>query len=237
MTKTKSIYLASGYVYVGSYFTALIDASFILFCFVFVMCACNVLGVLVSMCVRVLCMCAVHNHLSWKTSQWPGEQGADQSGTARAAAAVCMDTASHGTGQDVNHGCLWLGAGGGGVILLCAVCSKSWNWSGCGSWLSVIGGRWGGGSSCFVQFAAAVCMGTASHGGGGGFQGNVTVVCTWEIWGGGGAWLMQSMAAIRTQQIMQVIFVLVCNKLWGGEGWGKEVGWPAVFAAVHRLCL
>ena len=59
------------------------------------------------------------------------------------------------------------------------------------------------------------------------------LVCDWrrrpERWvvvvvGGGGAWLVQSMAAIRTQQIMQVICVLVCNKLWGGEGWGKEVG-------------
>ena len=79
----------------------------------------------------------------------------------------------------------------------------------------------GGGSSCFVQFAAVVCMGTASHGG------RISGECYCGLYLGnlgGGAWLMQSMAAIRTQQIMQVIFVLVCNKLWGGEGWGKEVG-------------
>ena len=62
------------------------------------------------------------------------------------------------------------------------------------------GGGWGeGGSSCFVQFAAAVCMGTASHGGGGGdFRG----MLLWFVLGkfeGGGGWLMQSMAAVRTQ--------------------------------------
>ena len=35
-----------------------------------------------------------------------GGGGGELSCFVQFAAAVCMDTASHGTGQDVNHGCL-----------------------------------------------------------------------------------------------------------------------------------
>ena len=63
----------------------------------------------------------------------------------------------------------------------------------------MIGGGWAGqgGESCFVQFAAAVCMGTASHGRGGNFRGMLLWFVLGKLVGGGGGHLAYAVHGCR----------------------------------------